>query len=71
MTAWIFVPIGLLIILLATFGVSSLIGLSSVSFPPSVACMVVLFFALIALDLAIGDRKTKQVVGIINVPVWL
>lgn len=62
-------PFGLMVILAFTFGIDSLIGLSSVSFPASVACMVILFFALIALDLVLGDKKTKQIVGIIDIPV--
>ena len=48
-------PVGLLVILLAYFGVNSLIGLSSVSFPASVALLVALFFALIACDHVLGD----------------
>jgi hypothetical protein len=69
LTAWVFIPVGVLIILLACFGVNSLIGLSSVSFPSSVACLIVLFLALIVLDMIIGDRKTRAVVNIIDVPV--
>ena len=62
-------PIGILFILLACFGVNSLIGLSSVGFPASVAVLIVLFFALIIVDLIIGDRKARALVGIIDVPV--
>lgn len=62
-------PVGILIILLACFGVNSLIGLSSVSFPASVALLVVLFFALIGCDLVLGDRKTRAIVNVIEVPV--
>jgi hypothetical protein len=63
------VPIGILCILLACFGVNSLIGLSSVGFPASVAVLIVLFFALIIIDLIVGDRKTRALVSIIDVPV--
>ena len=62
-------PLGLVIILLACFGVDSLIGLSSVSFPASVACLILLFLGLIVIDLVIGDRKTRALVSIIDVPV--
>jgi purine-cytosine permease-like protein len=69
------VPIGILISLLACFGVNSLIGLSSVSFPASVALLVVLFFALILCDVVLGERKTKVLVSVIDIPVrwsrWL
>jgi hypothetical protein len=63
------VPVGLVLILLACFGVDSLIGLSSVSFPASVACLILLFLALIVIDLVIGDRRTRALVSIIDVPV--
>ena len=69
LTAWIFIPAGVLLILLACFGVNSLIGLSTVSFPASVACLIVLFLALIVLDLIVGDRRTRAIVNIIDVPV--
>lgn len=64
-------PVGLIIILLACFGVDSLIGLSSVSFPASVACLLLLFFGLIIIDIAIGDRKTRALVNVIDIPVIL
>ncbi len=70
-TAWFYIPAGILFVLLACFGVNSLIGLSSVSFPASVACLIALFLALIFLDMIIGDRKTRAVVNIIDVPVSL
>jgi len=69
LVAWLYVPIGILIILLACFGVNSLIGLSSVSFPASVALLVALFFALIISDLVIGNRRTNSIVKLIDVPV--
>ena len=56
-------------ILLACFGIDSLIALSSVTFPASVALLIALFFALILLDFLIGDRKTRAIVSIIDVPV--
>jgi hypothetical protein len=69
--AWIYVPFGILIILLGCFGVNSLIGLGSVSFPASVACLVVLFLALLLCDLIIGDRRTRALVNVIDVPVGI
>ncbi|KAG9233960.1 LrgB-like family-domain-containing protein [Amylocarpus encephaloides] len=67
-TAWLYVPVGVLIILLACFGVNSLIGLSSVTFPASVALLVALFFGLIICDLVIGDRRTRELVSVIDIP---
>jgi len=68
-TAWLYIPIGVLIILLACFGVNSLISLSSVSFPASVALLVVLFFSLMICDCIVGDRKTRALVNVIDVSV--
>ncbi|KAL3425018.1 Plastidal glycolate/glycerate translocator 1, chloroplastic [Phlyctema vagabunda] len=67
-TAWLSVPCGIVMILLACFGVDSLIGLSSVSFPASVACMILLFFALIISDVVVGARRTNALVKIIDIP---
>ena len=58
-------------ILLACFGVDSLIGLSSVSFPASVACMVALFVILIGAEALLGERKTKRLVALVDTPVRL
>lgn len=69
LTAWIYVPIGALCILLACWGVDSLIKLSSVSFPASVALLVMFFFGLILGETILGDKRTKRIVQIIDVPV--
>lgn len=69
LAAWIYVPIGLSCVLLACWGVDSLIGLSSVSFPASVALLIVLFFALIICETTLGDRRTKKLVHVIDIPV--
>jgi purine-cytosine permease-like protein len=71
LTAWLYVSVGILIILLACFGVDSLIGLTSVSFPASVALLVALFLALILCNMTIGDRRTRALVNVIDVPVCL
>ncbi|PVH81259.1 hypothetical protein DL98DRAFT_548660 [Cadophora sp. DSE1049] len=68
LTAWLYVPVGIMIILLACFGIDSLIGVSSVSFPASVACLILLFIGLVLCDLAVGDRKTRAVVKVIDIP---
>lgn len=38
-------------------------------FPAAVALLVILFFALLLCDWVVGDRKTRAVVNIIDVPV--
>lgn len=68
-TSWIYVPVGIVIILSACHGVNSLIGLSGVSFPASVAVLVLLFVGLTLSEFVIGDRKTKALVKIIDIPV--
>ena len=67
--AWIYVPIGVLSVLLACWGVDSLIGLSSVSFPASVALLIVLFFTLILCESILGNQRTKKIVQVIDIPV--
>jgi hypothetical protein len=67
--AWLYVPLGVTCILAVCFGVHSLISLSSVSFPASVACMIGLFLILVLLQGILGDRKTKQIVSLIEIPV--
>lgn len=64
-----YVPIGVFIILLACFGVNSIIGLSSIQFPASVACLVLLFFGLLLCDWIMGDRRTRLLVNLIDIPV--
>ncbi|EKD12898.1 uncharacterized protein L3040_007055 [Drepanopeziza brunnea f. sp. 'multigermtubi'] len=68
LTSWLCVPMGILVILVACFGVNSLIAISRVSFPASVACLILLFLALILCDSAIGDKRTRAIVKIIDVP---
>jgi len=67
--AWVYVPIGLLCILLACWGVDCLIALGTVSFPASVALLIVLFFGLILSQSVLGDKRTKKVVRFIDIPV--
>lgn len=64
-------PIGILCVLLTCWGVASLISLSAVSFPASVALLLVLFFALVLCERILGDRKTKKIVHVIDIPVSL
>ncbi|RAL59552.1 hypothetical protein DID88_006546 [Monilinia fructigena] len=53
--AWVQVPFGIVLILLACFGINALIGLSSVSFPASVACLILLTRALVSvIDIPTG-----------------
>lgn len=55
--------------LLVCFGVDALFRLASVSFPASVACLILLFITLLLSEWLLGQHKTRRVVGIIEVPV--
>lgn len=67
--AWILVPSGILVILVACFGADTFFKHFGVSFPASVACMLLLFSGLCLCDLVIGGSRTKHAVAIIDVPV--
>ncbi|GAB7354264.1 hypothetical protein MBLNU459_g4796t1 [Dothideomycetes sp. NU459] len=66
--AWLYVPLGVVCVLAICFGIDSLISLSSVSFPASVACMIALFVVLILCQTTLGDRKTKKIVALVDIP---
>jgi hypothetical protein len=66
---WIYVPLGTVLIMLLLWGIDSIIRLTGVSFPASVAAMLLLFLGLIALEAALGERKAKGVVKVVEVPV--
>ncbi|KAF1983321.1 hypothetical protein K402DRAFT_361410 [Aulographum hederae CBS 113979] len=68
LTAWVYTPVGILIILLVLFGINALISLSSVSFPSSVAGMIILFACLLGFEAVFGERKTKYFVSLVDVP---
>ena len=67
--AWLYVPVGILCVLAACWGIDRLIGLSPVSFPASVALLILLFFGLLGSQALLGDRKTRKIVAFIDVPV--
>ncbi|MCJ1440158.1 MAG: hypothetical protein MMC23_000641 [Stictis urceolatum] len=68
LVSWLYVPVGLVLILLACWGVDCLIHISSVSFPASVALLVVLFAFLNLSQWLLGDRRTKAVVKVLDIP---
>lgn len=55
--------------LLVCFGVNAAISTSHVSFPSSVACMVLLFFLLLGSNAVLGEKRTRGIVHMIEVPV--
>ncbi|KAI0418897.1 LrgB-like family-domain-containing protein [Xylaria grammica] len=66
--AWLYVPVGIVAILATAFGVDKLLRLGAVSFPASVACLVVLFLALLLLEQIIGEHRTRRVVAVLEIP---
>ncbi|OAA53840.1 LrgB-like protein [Niveomyces insectorum RCEF 264] len=65
---FVFVPVGVCVLLAACFGVHRLLSLGGVAFPASVACLILLFLALLLCERVLGDRRTKKLVQMINVP---
>jgi hypothetical protein len=66
---WVLVPAGTMLILAALWGLDSVIRLTGIAFPASVAAMLLPFFDLIALEAAVGGRKIKRIVGAVDIPV--
>lgn len=64
-----YVPVGILVILLACFGVDALFKLAGVAFPASVACLILLFASLILSEWLVGNNKTRRLVALIDIPV--
>jgi putative effector of murein hydrolase LrgA (UPF0299 family) len=63
------VPFGTALIMLVLWGIDSIIRLTGISFPASVAAMLLLFLGLIALEATFGEKRAKSVVRIVDVPV--
>ncbi|KAF9871240.1 hypothetical protein CkaCkLH20_11161 [Colletotrichum karsti] len=68
LVSWLYVPFGIMVMLAACFGVSVIFQTVGVSFPASVACLILLFFALLLSELVLGNHKTKAIVAVIDVP---
>ncbi|KAF7550395.1 hypothetical protein G7Z17_g5732 [Cylindrodendrum hubeiense] len=64
---WIYVPCGLMVSLVACFGIDSLFRKVNVAFPASVACLVLLFFALLASEFLLGSHRTRKLISVIDV----
>ncbi|KAK7966689.1 Plastidal glycolate/glycerate translocator-like protein [Apiospora aurea] len=65
---WLFVPAGILAMLAACYGVDRLFQIGNVAFPASVACLVVLFLALLLSEQVLGEHRTRRLVAYIEVP---
>ncbi|OLN90004.1 Plastidal glycolate/glycerate translocator 1, chloroplastic [Colletotrichum chlorophyti] len=67
-SSWVYVPFGIMVILAVCFGVDVLFDTIGVSFPASVACLILLFFGLLLSELVLGNHRTRAVVAVIDVP---
>ncbi|KAI0156081.1 LrgB-like family-domain-containing protein [Pestalotiopsis sp. NC0098] len=54
--------------LAACFGVDKLLAIGNVSFPASVACLIVLFFGLLLSEQVLGEHRTRRFVGYVDIP---
>ncbi|KDN67065.1 hypothetical protein CSUB01_10874 [Colletotrichum sublineola] len=68
LNSWLYVPFGIMVMLAACFGVSVLFDTVGVSFPASVACLILLFFGLLLSELVLGNHRTRAIVAVIEVP---
>ena len=58
--------------MLVCWGVSAVIDLIGIAFPASVAAMVLLFLMLLAIELAMGERRVKRWLWMLEIPVrWI
>lgn len=69
MHSWLYIPAGILVMLGACFGVECLLKLGSVSFPSSVAGLIILFLALLLSEQVLGEHRTRRFVAWIDIPV--
>ncbi|KAH6654739.1 LrgB-like family-domain-containing protein [Truncatella angustata] len=65
--SWIAVPAGILAMLSACFGVDMLLEMGGVSFPASVACLIILFLALLLSEWVLGEHRTRRFVGYVDI----
>ncbi|KAK3939223.1 LrgB-like family-domain-containing protein [Diplogelasinospora grovesii] len=66
--SWLYAPFGIVVMLLACFGVDVLFKTVKISFPPSVACLILLFLGLLLCEALLGSNKTRRIVTVIDVP---
>lgn len=67
--AWLSVPLGLMVMLTFCFAVHVGLAAAGVQFPASVACLILLFAALLLSEVTLGNHRTRVVVNMIDVPV--
>ncbi|KAL2753207.1 hypothetical protein ACRALDRAFT_2111654, partial [Sodiomyces alcalophilus JCM 7366] len=68
LTSWVYVPFGITVILAFCFAVHTALDSAGVAFPASVACLILLFFALLLSERLLGAHRTRAMVNLIDVP---
>ncbi|KAK9456459.1 LrgB-like family-domain-containing protein [Dipodascopsis uninucleata] len=66
--SYIIIPAGIIVILLFLYGVNRIILVTTISFPASVVCMLLLFFVLLALNRFAGSKRTATISRVLDVP---
>lgn len=65
---WILVPISIVFMLYCIVGMDSLIGLGTVDFPASVACLLILFFLLVVCDWLLPPTRMGNLLSVLKIP---
>lgn len=65
---WILVPISIVFMLYCIVGMDSLIGLGTVEFPASVACLLILFFLLVVGDWLLPPSHMGTLLSVLKIP---
>lgn len=65
---WIFVPLSIIFMLYCIVGMDSLIGLGTVDFPASVACLLILFVLLLVCDWLLPPKQMGTLLSLLKVP---
>ncbi|KAI1881516.1 hypothetical protein JX265_000342 [Neoarthrinium moseri] len=66
--SWLVVPTGIMMILAVCFGIEKIFDLGNISFPASVACLIILFLALLLSERVLGEHRTRRLVAYIDIP---
>ncbi|PKS05456.1 hypothetical protein jhhlp_008832 [Lomentospora prolificans] len=64
----ILVPCGVFCILAYCFGLEALLRRAGISFPPSVAGLILLLAFLLLSEVVLGNARTKKIVSVVDVP---
>ncbi|CEP20706.1 hypothetical protein BN1211_0636 [Cyberlindnera jadinii] len=62
------VPAGIVVVLAILYGVNEIIILTTINFPASVTCMLVLYLALIVSTMTLGKNRTNWIIGLVKIP---